>query len=610
MRYSVGIDLGTSFTSAAISGPNGTRMVQMSPSMTVPSVAYPAPGGSLLTGERALHAVSDPKLVARNFKRRLGDPTSLVLGGSGYSPAALMAAQLRDVLATVSTLVGGRPESVVLTHPAIWGPYRREHFTEVPRLAVVDDFSLITEPEAAATHYSSERRLGDGEVVAVYDLGGGTFDTTILRMRGGRMEILGTPEGIEHLGGIDFDEVLAAHIDQRLDGAVSELDAADPQAAVALAAIQAMCVRAKEDLSTEPDVRLSVPLPSGTRDVTITRLEFNEMIKPSVRLTIEALHRTTASAGLRVEDLSAVLLAGGSSRVPLVAQTVAAEFNKPVRATLHPKFTVALGAALVSARPRPAAPPPPAPAPAPSEPAPAEPASAEPTVVIEAPAPPPRRKWLVPTIGAASVLVVGAAVALFATAGSGAPSDPLPIYDGDPVAPFTGYVGSDSDGWNGTALEPGGTEQPPHITAEPDPNAAGLRVTWTDEEPAQFYLQTANPEAAIDLTSYAEHGGALVFDAVLHGPPTDGYTKLAVHCHFPCVAELPATDLFGDLPVGQPTTMKIPLSCFTSAGLDPKQVNTPFLVYSQRRMDITFSDIRVEPGAAEAPDATPCTELR
>ncbi|GAB2669261.1 hypothetical protein GCM10027271_31440 [Saccharopolyspora gloriosae] len=606
MRYSVGIDLGTSFTSAAISGPNGTRMVQMSPSITVPSVAYPAPGGSLLTGEKALHAVSDPKLVARNFKRRLGDPTSLVLGGSGYSPAALMAAQLRDVLATVSTLVGGRPDSVVLTHPAIWGPYRREHFTEVPRLAVVDDFRLLTEPEAAATHYSSERRLGDGEVVAVYDLGGGTFDTTILRMRGGRMEILGTPEGIEHLGGIDFDEVLTAHIDERLDGAVSELDAADPQAAVALAAIQAMCVRAKEDLSTEPDVRLSVPLPSGPREVTITRLEFNEMIKPSVRLTIEAMHRTTASAGLRVEDLSAVLLAGGSSRVPLVAQTVAAEFNKPVRATLHPKFTVALGAALVSARPRPAAPPPP---PAPAEPAPASAsASAEPTVVIKTPARPQRRKWLVPAISAAAVLVVGAAVALFATAGSGAPSEPLPLYDGAPVAPFTGYVGSDSDGWNGTAVEPGGTEQPPHITAEPD--ADGLRVTWTDEDPAQFYLQTANPESAVDLSAYAEHGGAVVFDVVPHVAPTDGYTKIAMHCHHPCGAELPATDLFGDLPVAQPTTMKIPLSCFTSAGLDPKQVNTPFLVYSQRRMDITFSDVRVEPGAADAPDATPCTELR
>ncbi|WP_243795163.1 Hsp70 family protein [Saccharopolyspora gloriosae] len=609
MRYSVGIDLGTSFTSAAISGPNGTRMVQMSPGMIVPSVAYPAPGGALLTGERALRSVADPKLVARNFKRRLGDPTSVMLGGSGYSPAALMAAQLRDVLAAVHSIAGGPPDSVVLTHPAIWGPYRREHFTEVPRLAVVKDFDLITEPEAAATHYSSERRLGDGEVVAVYDLGGGTFDTTILRMRSGRMEILGTPEGIEHLGGIDFDEVLTAHIDERLDGAISELDAADPQTAAALTRIQALCVHAKEELSAEPDVRLSVPLPSGPREVTITRVEFNEMIRPSVQLTIEALHRTTASAGLRVEDLSAILLAGGSSRVPLVAQMVGQEFNKPVRGTLHPKFTVALGAALISARPRPAAAPPPAVVPA-AEPAAVEPAADEPTTRMKVPLrASPRRKWLVPTIAAAAVLVVGAAVALFATAGSGAPSGPLPLYDGNAVEPFSGYIGSDTS-WSGTALSPTGADHPPHISATPDPGDDGLRVAWTDDKPAQVYLQTGNPEASIDLTSYADHGGALVFDTTLHAPPTDGYTKIAMHCHHPCAAELPATDLFGDLPVQQRTTMKIPLSCFTSAGLDPKQVNTPFLIYSQRRMDITLSDVRVEPGAAEDADATPCTGLR
>ena len=246
MRYGVGIDLGTSFTSAAISGPYGTRMVPLAPDVVVPSVAYPAPDGTVLTGPAALAAAADPARVARGFKRRLGDPTPLVLGGAGYSPATLMAAQLRDVLATVTRSVGAPPASIVLTCPAIWGPYRREQFAEVPKLAGVHEFRLLTEPEAAATHYSAERRLGDGEVVAVYDLGGGTFDTTILRMRSGDMEILGVPEGIEHMGGTDFDETLLAHVDDRLDGAVSALDAADPAVATVLAQIRAMCVRAKE----------------------------------------------------------------------------------------------------------------------------------------------------------------------------------------------------------------------------------------------------------------------------------------------------------------------------------------------------------------------------
>ncbi|MFR9728382.1 Hsp70 family protein [Saccharopolyspora sp. MS10] len=540
-------------------------------------------------------------MTARNFKRRLGDPTPVVLGGSTYSPAALMAAQLRHVLATVSRFAGGPPESVVLTYPAIWGPYRREHFTEVPRLASVEDFRLLTEPEAAATHYSSERRLGDGETVAVYDLGGGTFDSTILRMRAGRMEILGTPEGIEHLGGIDFDEALLAHVDQRLDGAISALDHSDPKQAAAHADVVEMCVRAKEALSIEPDVRLTVPLPSGSREVVITRLEFNDMIKPSVQLTIDALRRTTTSAGLRPDDLSAVLLAGGSSRVPLVGQLVSQEFNKPVRVTLHPKFTVSLGAALVSAHPRPANSPPPtlpAAAPAGGTAAPGTPPAAAPTA-------PARRKWLIPGIAAAAVVVVAAAATtLVATSGPAAPAQPLPIYADGPARPFTGYLGSDA-GWGGTALGADGAEQPPYIRATPDPDSGGVRVAWTDDAPAQFYLQTDHDQ---DISPYADNGGALVFDAELHAPAGDGETKLAMHCHHPCSGEVPVSDLVGDLPVGRKTTVTIPLACFTDAGLDPKRMNTAFLVYSQRRMDITFSDVRLEANADEG--ATSCGQLR
>lgn len=384
MGYGVGVDLGTTFTSVAVSGPDGTRVVSLSPEMLVPSVVCQGPEGSLLTGAAA--AGVDPVLVTGGFKRRLGDPTPLVVGGVPYSAAALMAAQLRDVLDHVTSAEGGPPDMVVLTCPAIWGPYRREHFLEVPRLAGVSEFRLITEPEAAATHYSVERRLGDGEIVAVYDLGGGTFDTTILRMRSGVVEILGTPEGIEHLGGVDFDEVMLAHLNERLDGALTELAADDPSTAATLARIRAMCVRAKEDLSLESEVAVVVPLPSGPREVTVTRAEFEDMIRPSVVLTTDALHRTVSSAGLRAGDLAAVLLAGGSSRIPLVSQLVSEEFGKPVRVTLHPKFTVALGAAAVAVRPASGA------AGAPTTPA--------------TPEPVPQRRSLVPVLVVAAVLVV------------------------------------------------------------------------------------------------------------------------------------------------------------------------------------------------------------
>jgi actin-like ATPase involved in cell morphogenesis len=598
--------------------------------VVVPSVACPAPDGSVLTGLAALDAAGGPGRVARGFKRRLGDPTPLVLGGAAYSPATLMAAQLRDVLATVARTFGGPPASIVLTCPAIWGSYRREQFAEVPRLAGVTNYELVTEPEAAATHYSAERRLGDGEVVAVYDLGGGTFDTTILRMRSGGMEILGTPEGIEHMGGVDFDDTLLAHLDDRLDGAISALDPTDPATAGMLKEIRAACVRAKEELSIEPDVRLSVPLPSGPRDVAVTRLELNDMIRPSVRQTIDALRRTLGSAGLRPDDLSAVLLAGGSSRIPLVSQLVSQEFGKPVRVTLHPKFTVALGAAAVAARPRTIATP------------------TTPIVPVPVPRPPmpaPRRKWLVPTAVAAVVAAVGVATTLLLipdddqnartaapanTTSSAAPetsstapettpetsdgatdtSDdatqappPLRLLDGETVRPWVGLVSSEEN-WDGTEISSRGASQGP-IDATWD-GARGLRVTWHDA-PGELYLQSSDDPQ--DLTSYVDTDGALVFDVTVHEPPAD-HTVMAVYCGYPCGGEVVVTNLFRNLTPEQTTTIQIPLNCFTAAGLDATKVDTPFLVYTEQPFDATFSDIRWEPGAATSPNAIPCANLR
>ncbi|HYQ66827.1 Hsp70 family protein [Actinophytocola sp.] len=594
MRYGVGIDLGTSFTSAAISGPHGTHMVPLSPAVVVPSVAYPAPDGTVLTGPAALAAAADPARVARGFKRRLGDPTPLVLGGAGYSPATLMAAQLRDVLATVTRYVGAPPTSIVLTCPAIWGPYRREQFAEVPKLVGVPEFRLITEPEAAATHYSAERRLGDGEVVAVYDLGGGTFDTTILRMRSGDMEILGVPEGIEHMGGTDFDETLLAHVDDRLDGAVSGLDTVDPAAATVVAEIRAMCVRAKEELSVEPDVTLTVPLPAGPRELTITRLEFNDMIRPSVKLTTDALRRTISSAGIRPDDLSAVLLAGGSSRIPLVSQLVSQEFGKPVRMTLHPKLTVALGAAAIATR-----------------------TSAVPLMATPAPDPEPAfpkprprflpRKRLVPLVAAGVAVVVAAVTTVLLVTGglsSGSTATPRPqpmrVFDTGVVKPWIGFIAS-AENWGGTEIGTTGAQQGP-IAARLD--GKGLRVTWRGTA-GQVYLQADS--GTRDLTSYVDHG-ALVFDVVVHEPPT-AKTEVAVHCVYPCGAEVPVTELLRKLGPEKKSTVKIPVACFTAAGLDPKRVNTPFLVYTDKPFDATFSAVRWDANAAADRDAVSCGNL-
>lgn len=636
MRYAVGIDLGTTFTAAAVGDAGGTRMVALSPDIVVPSVACHTPDGRLLTGAAAMEAAADdPARLGRGFKRRLGDPTPLMLGGAAYSPAALMAAQLRDVLDHVTHVMGGPPESVVLTCPAIWGPYRREQFAEVPRLADVRDYTLITEPEAAARHYSRERTLGDGEVVAVYDLGGGTLDTTVLRMRSDNMEILGTPEGVEHLGGMDFDDALLANIDERLDGAISRLDPIDPAAADALAKIRALCVRTKIELSTEPDVELSVPLPSGPRTVTITRLEFNAVIRPSVELTINALRRTISSAGLQDDDLSAVLLAGGSSRVPLVTQLVFKEFDKPVRVTQHPKFTVALGAATVAVQNlnRPA------------------PGDATPPVVEPAELPEKnRRRWLVPASAAAILVVVATLVAALILVSDDDPAvgaaantrtdesaettteapksatappstaaapatgsaqgsvstpqpapEPLSVFGTKLVSPYRAFIAS-PEKWDGTELVGNAASHAAISAAIKD----GLRVTWHGGAPGQVYLQTVN--ASRDLSRYVDDDGALQFTVFVHSTG-NGTTSIATHCGYPCSAELNVTELFHNLPVGKQKRVTIPLACFTENGLNKTMVNTPFLVYAQGPLDVTFRDVRWVPGAADAPDATPCSAL-
>ncbi|MEU3269292.1 Hsp70 family protein [Saccharomonospora sp. NPDC006951] len=614
MRYAVGIDLGTTFTSAAIGDHNGTRMAALSQGFVIPSLAYHAPDGSLLTGaaaEQAAQAAADPARLARGFKRRLGDPTPLLLGGAAYSPTALMAAQLRGVLDQITASAGAPPTSITLTCPAIWGPYRREQFAEVPRLAGLDDVQVITEPEAAAAHYTRERTLGDGEVVAVYDLGGGTLDTTILRMRAGGMEILGTPEGIEHLGGMDFDDALLSHLDSRLDGAISRLDPADPASAAALASIRALCVRTKVELSTEPDVTMTVPLPSGPRELTVTRLEFNAVIRPSVELTVGALRRTVASAGLRTDDLSAVLLAGGSSRIPLVTQMVFEEFDKPVRVTQHPKFTVALGAATIATRALSGAP---VATPVPEAAAAPVPEPARPEA---GPKPSRAGRWKAllagVTVAAVAVLVTalivngpGSESEGTPTAGESAaqrdgrpdPDSPLVMF-GDTIAErYHVFIGSNQN-WGGSEIV---GDSVSHQAIEANVKD-GLRVTWKGEGPGQVYLQSVNEYP--DLSGYSERDGALVFDVRAH-EAASGPTSVGAHCRYPCGGTVDTTQLFRELPAGEQRTVTIPLRCFVAEGLDPARVDTPFVVYSEGSFDATFRNVRWEADAAADSEAGSC----
>src|SRR5437588_4364194 len=320
-------------------------------SVVTPAAVYVREDGVLVTGEAAiLRAVSSPNRVSREFKRRLGNPTPVMLGGQSYTVTALLGALLHDVVEKVVKTEGEPPERVLLTHPANWGPFRRALFEEVPPYAGLDNPPLVTEPEAAAAHYAASRLLDYGQTVAVYDLGGGTFDATVLRKQPGGVEILGTPEGIERLGGVDFDEAILSYVDHAAEGALSELDLGDPQTGVALARLRQDCVAAKEALSVDTETVIPVFLPGRHFDVRITRADFEDLIRASIESSIGALSRTLASAQVAPAALSAVQMVGGSSRIPLVARMVSAELGRPTVVDTHPKHAVALGAATLAAK--------------------------------------------------------------------------------------------------------------------------------------------------------------------------------------------------------------------------------------------------------------------
>jgi hypothetical protein len=206
--------------------------------------------------------------------------------------------------------------------------------------------SFLAEPQAAALHYASTERLGPGSTVAVYDLGGGTFDAAVVHKTGTSFSLVGRPEGIERLGGVDFDQAVFDHVRAAMPEAFAALDDSDPAVLTAVAAVRRECSEAKEALSADTEVTIPVLLPGAQGSVRLHRSEFEVMIRPQIEETVAALRRAVASAGLTAEQLTTVLLVGGSSRIPLVAQLVSEQLGRPVAVDADPKNAIALGAAL------------------------------------------------------------------------------------------------------------------------------------------------------------------------------------------------------------------------------------------------------------------------
>ncbi len=413
---------------------------------------------------------------------------------------------LRAVMTTVGEREGEIPGSVVLTHPATYGPYKVEMMEGVARQAGIDlaTLRLLTEPEAAAMSYASRSRVEPGEIVGVYDFGGGTLDTALVQRGDDRFRLIGRPEGMERFGGIDIDAAVMSYIDDELNGAVSALDGTDPAVQAAVARLREDCRSAKEALSTDSDATITVAAPGLQRSVTLTRAHLDRIIRPRLRETVEALRRMLDHAGLSMDQVSRFLLVGGSAQIPLVAETIRIETGRPVAVDAHPKFAVAMGAAGLAPRLPPAGvtrtpatptvtsspPAPPAP-PAPTPPAPAHPVASPASPPAPAPAGSPSRNRRVigGLVGAVAAATIAIAVTLSGGDGTSSPST-IPPGTGTPPATNTPAGSSPSPAGGPTVVD---TESTVISSAE------AITSLLTPGELGGGWVQTGNGTAGSSL---------------------------------------------------------------------------------------------------------------
>ena len=346
MPYRLGVDLGTTFTAAAVDDGTAPAMIGLGSrlALAVPSVLFLAEDGFVVGETAERRGAQMPDRLAREFKRRLGDHVPLIVAGSPFSAELLTARLLQWVVARAAQQSGEPPDEVILTHPANWGPYKMEVLGQVIELADIGPTSWCPEPVAAAVQYASRSPVADGTLLAVYDFGGGTFDACVLEKSGRDFTMVGTPDGVEHLGGVDLNEALFRLVLDSLVDQVGNLDADDTDVKKGLARLRRECVTAKEDLSEDADAVIDVSLPGISTTFRVTRGEFEALIRPAVEETVRALRRTLRSGSVDPSALDRIVLIGGSSQIPLVTEMLQREFDVVPAVDTHPKHDVALGA--------------------------------------------------------------------------------------------------------------------------------------------------------------------------------------------------------------------------------------------------------------------------
>jgi molecular chaperone DnaK len=353
MGYQLGVDVGSASTIVAISDGGWPQLLPLAGGRSIPSVLYLPPGGGILFGRSAQRrALADPGRSAQNFVRRIGDPGAVLVDGAAYTPEGLLSRLVSRVVAAATEARGAAPDQVVVTHPTFWPERRRELFTDAVRqIDNVDvPVSTCTTADALGILLAQRAARRTVDIVGHYDFGAGSFDAAILSFSPYGFQVVGTPAGINHAGGADIDELLVARVLATAGRDPGTLDRADQAVATALGRLRTECIQAKEILSEDDEVEVPVALPGLATSVRLTRADVERLVEPTVEDTVRAFLRTLRSVPATAADLSAVLLYGGSARMPVVQRLLRAALPEVARFELRPDEDAALGAALLAAQ--------------------------------------------------------------------------------------------------------------------------------------------------------------------------------------------------------------------------------------------------------------------
>lgn len=348
----VGIDLGTTNSEVAalvegqpvVLGPEGQRML--------PSCVGLSPEGQLLIGQEARNQLLVyPERTIKSVKRKMGSDERLELGDRLLNPAEVSALILRELVQRARVSLGTEVRKAVITVPAYFSDAQRQATHQAGELAGLEVVRIINEPTAASLAYG----LGHdhARTVLVYDLGGGTFDVSIVAIEGDVTEVLAS-HGNPQLGGDDFDQLL---LNELLGAFQQQHDLRlEDRHPAAYARLRWAAEEAKKKLSQEPYVRVmeealvtdgGLPL---HLDTEVSRERYETLIRPLLESTLDSVFQTLDDAGKQASDLDMVLLVGGSTRTPLVQDMLAERLGVPVRQEVHPDLCVALGASVLASR--------------------------------------------------------------------------------------------------------------------------------------------------------------------------------------------------------------------------------------------------------------------